>query len=410
MEYTEKRLLGTSEKIFYLLDQITLQHFPIAVEIEGHASLADWQSALDSVQQRHHNLACKIAGNHYTNAHFEYVPDHSIPITLLKIEPDQNWPDILSYEMTKPFTLNEAPLVRVVLIERGQQTILFWISNHAIGDGLSALLAIRDLLKALSGDVITDLKPLLSFDEIVGIPLKDVLDFDNVDIADLSQPSDKIEIDVKCLSPELTQKIIEVSKYKKTTIHGILSAALIIAARQLSLSYQLNPVRILHPVSARKSLNLGDEYNLLFGSVITNTEAEENDFWQIAVNLNSKIADSQKIAFFKNGVQAIQELFYSGLEASAIVNILVENSKHEFLLSNLTKLPYNTDFGNLSIKSVFGPFVLSAHTNAQTISSITVNGRLNLTLTGRCIASNLLDMMVEKLEENTDQSLLETIK
>jgi hypothetical protein len=400
MKNIEKRLLGTTEKLFYLLDQITVQHFALAVVIDGQFSLPEWQRAVIAVQQRHPHLNCRIAGNDYAHAFFEPVTNCPIPVTMQQLNPDQEWLPILNEEMTKPFHLDQAPLVRVVLVEQEQQTILIWVSNHAIGDGVSALLAIRDILQVLSGKTITNLSRPASLDELAGIPLNHVsttLDDAPADPAGL--PSEEVKVEILTLSAELTQQIISKAKAKTTTVHNVLSAALVFAGRELTLFEQPGAGRILHPVSARKALHLGEDYHLVFASVITSTEAGETDFWDIAQKIGSDMVVTQTEAFFTDEIKATRELFYSGLAPSAIVDILTQYSQHHLLFSNLTRLPFDVAFGPFKIKSVFGPFVLSALPHAQTVGAITVNGQLNLTLTGRQLTPELLERTRAILEE-----------
>lgn len=60
-----ERPLGTTEKVFWVLDQKTTTHFAVVGEIEGNATDQEWREALDLVQKRHPNLSVQISGNAY---------------------------------------------------------------------------------------------------------------------------------------------------------------------------------------------------------------------------------------------------------------------------------------------------------------------------------------------------------
>src|SRR5215470_5607446 len=47
------RPLGSTEHLFWLLDQGSPMHFSLAAQIEGHATVGEWRAALDHVQRRH---------------------------------------------------------------------------------------------------------------------------------------------------------------------------------------------------------------------------------------------------------------------------------------------------------------------------------------------------------------------
>jgi hypothetical protein len=53
--------------------------------------------------------------------------------------------------MALPFTPEQAPLVRSVLIHKPQSAVLIMIAHHAIADGMAFVFLIRDLLQVLSG-------------------------------------------------------------------------------------------------------------------------------------------------------------------------------------------------------------------------------------------------------------------
>jgi hypothetical protein len=54
-------------------------------------------------------------------------------------------------ELAVPFTPEQAPLIRSVLIHKPQSAVLIMIPHHAIADGMALVFLFRDLLQVLSG-------------------------------------------------------------------------------------------------------------------------------------------------------------------------------------------------------------------------------------------------------------------
>jgi hypothetical protein len=69
------------------------------------------------------------------------------------------------------------------------------------------------------------------------------------------------------------------------------------------------------------------------------------------------------------------------------------------MVTNLVKVKYDTDFGKLKLRSVYGPMVRSGKGMEQTIGAITSNGQLCLTNTSDNPISGVLTEMQNILIE-----------
>lgn len=69
------------------------------------------------------------------------------------------------------------------------------------------------------------------------------------------------------------------------------------------------------------------------------------------------------------------------------------------MVTNLVKVKYETDFGKLKLKSMYGPMVRSGKGMEQTIGAITSNEQLCLTNTSDNPITGLLKEMQNILEE-----------
>jgi hypothetical protein len=144
------RPLGAFEELFCLLDQ----HFPtnaaLAAQITGHTTVQQWRDALDAVQRRHPLLSACIDTTFNRVPHFRRVTGQRIPLRVVT-SPNAGWQREIAEEVNEPFTPDQAPLFRAVLLHQGTHCIFILSSHHAVCDGSSRIFLLRDILLALSG-------------------------------------------------------------------------------------------------------------------------------------------------------------------------------------------------------------------------------------------------------------------
>lgn len=405
------RPLGTNEKVFWVLDQKNTTQFAVVAEINGNKSDNAWRQALDIVQQRHPNLSVQISGNEYLTAHLESVVDCRIPLRVVNTQSDWRWNSILEEELSKPLDVTIAPLVKAILIQQPEKSIFMFISNHSIGDGMSVALVIRDVLTVLSGSAIENMLPLSSLDELAGVSLK-TIEKDKLSRVEQVKNSlrPRLTVNVECLklSRALTKTLAERSRSESTTVHGALSAAIVLALQAKSDTSLQEPVRILHPLSARTTLSLGDDYGLLINIVTMPYQpSSKQTFWNFARTIRQGIAETQTPEWIKADTTVTQGLFGNEMHISAIEEALHQGTAHEIMLTNLGRLTFESDYGDLELKSIWGPMVLTPHALAQTVGVATLNGELTLSLTGVAPSCSLLQVVEEIIEKvcGTEQDL-----
>jgi len=395
MNKIENRPLGTNEKVYWVLDQKTTTHFAVVAEIDGNATDHQWRQALDTVQQRHPNLSVKISGNEYSTVYFEHVENCKIPLRIAYTKRDEDWTSLLEEELKMPIDITKAPLARAVVIQQSGKSVFIFLSNHSIGDGMSSALFIRDILTVLSGEKLDNLTPVPALDELAALsakqlPNKRTSDFEQAKNSLLPRP--EVNVQRLKLSGALTEKLIKYSKSEKTTVHGALSAALVLALKHVDSALEQKDVRILHPLSARKPLNIGDDFGLLVSMVTLPYKPEpEHTFWDFARKVRKEIAATQTPEWIRTDISATRELFYNEMDVKTIEQALYQGTRHEIMLTNLGQLPFKSDFGGLELKSLWGPMVLTLHDAARTVGVATYNGEMTLTVTGILTSNGLLE-------------------
>lgn len=149
MQYV--RYLGASETLFWLANQTRPTHFAVAAQVSGGTTVAAWRRALDAVQDRHKLLRVTIATDQNSTPYFRELPGCHIPLRVLEGPLPHSWEREMEAELFTLFPLEDALLVRATLIRETQAAMLLLTMGHAISDGLSAALIVRDILDALAG-------------------------------------------------------------------------------------------------------------------------------------------------------------------------------------------------------------------------------------------------------------------
>ena len=147
--------------------------------------------------------------------------------------------------------------MRAVLCHGATECMFILTAHHSIADGLSLTYAIRDLLCALSGKTLEPLPPTSPLELLAELSLRmphnaehppsDVAPQEGRPVAFRALNGTLPAIDALSLTPEFTRRLIQISRQEGTTVHGALSAALVLAGRQYSSKWRNSPVRILSP-------------------------------------------------------------------------------------------------------------------------------------------------------------------
>lgn len=147
------RPLGPMEKSLWLIDRVCRINFVMHAGICGHLPPEALRAALDSVQQRHPLLGVRIVRKGWSGLCFEGSHVPQIPLRIVD-DPDASWVAEAEHECNTLFPTEQGPLVRCVLVRHEEERSTLLVSfHHSIGDGMSGVYLIRDLLHAASGTI-----------------------------------------------------------------------------------------------------------------------------------------------------------------------------------------------------------------------------------------------------------------
>jgi len=383
MTKKQNRTLGAFEKTFWLLDQIDSKDFALAAEVEGKEPAAAWQLAIKQVQQRHPNLSVRIVMDEFKRPVTEYDDSLEIPLRIMDADDGFKWEQEVEKELSVRFDTGKGPLLRIVLIQKPQDTVVVLVANHTLADGSSLNYLFRDILNAVTGHKLETLAPQKSNDETLGLP-DDVANTQTTGAGYTFKKIDPVYPKVESIrfSAGSTSQILERCRLEQTTMHGALCAAVVLAGRKLRNGWADKKLELISPICTRRALKLDDNFGLNITTHPVYFEPEINSyFWDVARLAKTGLAGTDTVEHVQNYINFFRKLTFNSVDIQQMIDVLKEAFNHDIMVTNLVSVKYPTDFGKLKLKAVYGPMVRSGKGKEQTIGAISSNGQLCLTNT-----------------------------
>jgi hypothetical protein len=389
------RPLGAFEELFCLFDQCFPTNGAFAAEITGHTTVQQWHDALDAVQQRHPLLSACIDTTFNRVPHFRRVTGQHIPLRVVT-SPFARWQREIAEEVSEPFTPDQAPLFRAVLLHQETHCTFILSSHHAVCDGSSRIFLLRDILLALSGRAVEALTLAPSRETLFGAQQRTSTEPGVPSFAPQRARLPYVE-GIK-LAPEETTALQRRAREEGVTIHAAISAAVTIAGRAIDEIWRNNPLRIMSPAEIRDILGLSDQCMVSFGGgEISIAPGGSMTFWDLA-------------RFAKDGLSAVKSRENISrmidLQSAAVASDLtIEQASQlkrnafnaQVMFTNLGRFPFDSIFGPLKLEALWAPCALRGIEGEQTLGAATVNGSLHLMHASPAPIPGLLAGIVEEL-------------
>jgi len=383
------RPLGGLEHLFYLIDRHRTVHFAMAAQIEGRTSIPAWRAALDKLQERHPLLSVAIKINEGRAPHFRAVRNAPIPLRVTAGPTVSSWQTEIARELATPFDSQRAPLARAVLMHGQYESVFILTTHHSIADGLSSAYAIRDLMRLLAGENLESLPPIPALEPLMCRSAHTANDTDDSEQPAAPQEGRAVTfravdgslpgIEALQLDPVRTRTLVERARRERTTVHGALCAALVLAGQESTTNWKDSPVRVVSPFNLRNKLGIGEDCGLFFsvGSVSINPRPPA-DFWEVARFAKSSLSEKQSLGRVAMELEGLEQAMNSGIDAPGAAQFLAQVNPFELSLSNLGKLLVQFDTDSLRLKALWGPAILMGFENEQTVGVTTTNDSLCL--------------------------------
>jgi len=391
------RPLGAFEELFCLFDQ----HFPtngaLAAQITGHTTVPQWRDALDAVQQRHPLLSVCIDTTFNRVPHFRRVIGQRIPLRVVTSH-NARWQREIAEEVNAPFTPDQAPLFRAVLLHQETHCIFILSSHHAVCDGSSRIFLLRDILLALSGHDLEALPLAPSREILFGAQQRTSAEPGLPSFA-AQRPHLPYVEGIK-LAPEQTTALQRRAREEGVTIHAAISAAITIAGRAIDESWRNNPLRIMSPAEIRDMLGLEDQCMVSFGGgEISVAPGASMTFWELARFAKDGLSTVKS----EENISRMIDLQSAAVSSNLSVEQASELKRNAFnaqvMFTNLGRLPFDCTFGSLKLETLWAPCALRGIEGEQTLGAVTVNGSLHLTHTSPAPIPGLLAGIEEELRK-----------
>ena len=387
------RQLGAFEHFIWSTDQYSPCHFAYVVRITGPLTANALRRGLAAVQARHPLLRSAIVMRE--NGPWFVPTPLRIPLRVDSRLNAEAWLSEVAQELADPFSPGTAPLIRVVFLRGSKTSELIFTVHHSIGDGLSTLYFVRDLLLAISGETLEQLP--------------------------LPPPADRFVLnDAPCSGPEVTkcvealpkpgtpiittaeleadtlQVLIKRSRAEGTTVHATFTAALLFSAQSEFESEE--PISALQPLSLR-SLNsqMGENFALYISAGIASLqEGVGLDLWGVARSIKKQLEPALDPNNLSARYSALRSFLSSNPNPSQVYSHYRRGVTHQLVVSNKGRLPFESQIGRLRIDAIWSvpnveiePFV----------SLLTIEDRMFITTVAERPMRKLLDCTLMRIRE-----------
>jgi hypothetical protein len=145
------RTLGEAERFFWLYDQVNCMNFAVYAELDKTISIERLERSLNELVLETPALQVKVEteGNR-----LYFVEENGSPLQVEPIQSGKEWKKTVLAEMSRPFLLCSWPMIRCLLLETADnKMITVVIFQHTVVDGRSGINFTKKLLRRALGEV-----------------------------------------------------------------------------------------------------------------------------------------------------------------------------------------------------------------------------------------------------------------
>lgn len=401
------RPLGAMERAIFEVDLGAPLNFTTAAKISGPLTAEVVRRALPAVQARHPPLRWWIRRGPGGAPMFD---EGAPPLDLAELAAPDPFP-VIEADVNRPIAA-AGPLVRLTLVDCGEQgRWLLATLHHSIGDGMSGAFLVRDLLQACAqaaAGQVPSLPPLAATRSVEsGVPasarglrgLRNGLDFlwqelwlglrhgrafkvRRDDLTPTPAYARRARVLGRGFDPPEAERLAARARAERTTVHGALSAALILGVLA-DAGLERGRVAFGSPANVRQQLSppvgedLGFYVSLVgFRAVVHRDMA----FWDLARAVRREaereLARGAHLTLMALMSRVLGPMVGIGkLEPRPMIDRFERNANTTTGLTNLGRLAIDTAFGPLALERCFFAVSPSALGDFVTTST-SVNGRI----------------------------------
>jgi hypothetical protein len=276
-------------------------------------------------------------------------------------------------------------LMRATVLHDRDRSTLILAADHAAFDGRSLVFIMRDLLRSLAGESLGNPQPISpSQDELFGLRNPEGYASASAEATDRAfetgaqDSGERFLLERVWIEPPVTSSIALRARREQTTVHGALTAAILLAGRGQSRQWRDTLIRCASPIDNRATLNAGANPGLLLTFGYTElAPAFSSGFWDLARQVRRDVNVHHTIAEAAPSLAPIREMMSVEQDPDNIVAFSRQRA-HTLMVTNYGRLGIPANYGRLQLQSI-SPFVNSGAPHTQTVSVATLSGLLCMT-------------------------------
>ncbi len=398
------RPIGALERLFYRYSERNPTHFLVVAEFGEVLTAAQLRPALAAAQRRHPLLSVHVEDRPGTRLGF-YRAARVAPMELtIRRGAESSWQAAAAEELSRPFDRSRGPLIRASLVQGPASSALLLTFDHTIGDGISSIMVLHDVLAALNGEDLPDLPTPESQEDLIPRMLDGIEPFDPAELPDdprMRKPSTIRPFDGALTNVHTmeigdvdTARLVARCRAQNTTVHtAILTAACRVRAAERGEDF----VRVLNPINIRALIAVERDCGLYIQSTWTGLAPwDGTPFWEQAHAMTAHLEVARSARGIRTASGATQQAMTIDAQTRDAEELFSRVAPWEMLVSNLGV--QNLDgIGPLRPTAVWGP-VTQSQTDGEYVTGITTyEGTLRMVTCGYSVPTTFLKSVGDAL-------------
>ncbi|MGD1702264.1 phthiocerol/phthiodiolone dimycocerosyl transferase family protein [Dapis sp. BLCC M229] len=362
----ERKLIAMEEGMELFNRYANSLNVVIISQIKGFLDREVLRKSLDLVQIRHPRLNSHIV-EVLDNLMFKTEGTKQIPLKVVLNPSPEYWHTLVINELSTKID-SEKVLLRATLIkasEKSTNNYLITTIHHAIADAMCGIYLHSEIIsfchKIASNYQITQVNQLESYQSLEKIIANYTVE--NEELPKLNRQIDTLPFEKyvphqqrrcgliqKQLNTDITEQIIERSRQEKSTVHGAICSAMMLAlAKQLKKENKDFYFSCRSSVDIRRRVYppIGDENIAMLVSALNSFHTVNNktSFWDLARQVKSQIKARLK-------TPEIYNVILSYREGTKYILNNPERSYFSIFVTNIGKVKISSDYGLFKLEKI----------------------------------------------------------
>jgi hypothetical protein len=201
------------------------------------------------------------------------------------------------------------------------------------------------------------------------------------------------------LPPALTSALRQRCRDENATVNGALVTAAMLAARQVSVELRQASIVIISPSDMRALLGAGEDVAPLASGATMTMEptSEPAAFWQTARLVRRYLVPPRTLEELSRSNEPMERFLSKHPSSRETIAFMAKHGGQKISVNNLGAIPFETQFGELTLEAIWGPCLLLGYEGERWISAATINGSLHLMHTSYEPLPSVLQVMEQHL-------------